>query len=155
MIETYDSIGSDVERFLASIKDLKKFDFDPKWHTRVVLVPQAIEGMQDLFDIIIHGFRDKFEDLHQALLELNDALHHKHTLRTSAGGAALVGAMVEEVGNTSTALRAFRLAFKDAVDIVAMLDDVKKRVETLDDLFLPQTNPRKYVTEKLRKRIRS
>ncbi len=150
-LDVYTLLERDTLNLIHSVRDLKHFHFDPKWKTRVILVPQAIQGIQEVFDIVVHGFRDKFSQMYQAILTLKGALHAPPP---SPDPQSAITRIVNIIGQVEVALRAFELAYKDLTDLVQMIDDVKQRIETLDDLFLQQGNSRVWVTEKLRQRVR-
>lgn len=152
-VDVFSQLEQDTDRLIQAIRDLHKFEFDPKWKTRVINVPRAIDGMQDLFDIVVHGFRDKFLELFQSIQTLRAALeHHELGHFPSPEPQSRLTKVVDWIGAVYTALQAFERAYRDAVDITAMVADVEHRIETLDDLFLPQDKPRTYVTERVRTR---
>lgn len=154
VLSTWDRIQEDTETLAEDLRDLKKFTFDPKWNTRVILVPRAIEGFQEMFDIIFHGLRDKYFELFQSVLTLKTALSgQQHHLPTNPEGAGIMTSIVDTVGNLSVAWTKFGDAYHEATQLLDMIDDVKQRIETLDDLFLPQDKPRKMVTEPRKKRV--
>ena len=156
VLDLWDTLHRDTLNLVNALKDIPKFDFDPKWNSRVINVPRAIEGIREVFDIMTHGFHEKFAELMQAILTLKNALHDTvHHLPQNPEGAAIVTKIVNQVGAGVTALVAFQKAYTKVTDIAQMLDDIKRRIETLDDLFLPQGNPKKVVDEHYRKRQRS
>jgi hypothetical protein len=150
-VDVFTRIENDTVELMNAIRDLKKFDFDPKWNTRVILVPKAIEGIQDIFDIVVHGLRDRFAELYQAVLTLKGALHSPPRSPEPQGMLTNITIIF---GQLDKALQTFEAAYKKLTDIVEMIDDVKKRIETLDDLFLQQGNQRKWETVHIRGRIR-
>jgi len=150
-VDVFSRIEADTRNLINAVRDLEKFDFDPKWNTRVILVPKAIEGIQDIFDLVIHGFRDKFEELYQAVLTLKAALHAPPKSPEPQGMLTNITIIF---GQLDKALQTFEIAYKKLTDIVQMLDDVKHRIETLDDLFLQQGNSRRWETVHIRSRVR-
>lgn len=152
-VDVFTQLEADTLNLVQAVKDLKHFEFDPKWKTRVINVPRAIEGIQDIFDIVVHGFRDKFSEIHQSILTLKVALEGANIGHfTSPEPQARLTKIVDWFGALYIALQAFEKAYHDATDIVSMVDDVKRRIETLDDLFLPQGNPKIVVDVSYRKR---
>ena len=149
--DVFTRIEDDTHHLIETIKDLKKFDFDPKWNTRVILVPKAIEGIQDIFDIVVHGLREKFEELEQAIFTLKGALRVPPKQPDPQGMLANITVIF---GRIDKALQVFEAAYKKLTELVDMIDDVKQRIETLDDLFLQQQNPRSWETVHVRRRIR-
>ncbi len=156
VISTYEGIVADTKNLLISLQDIRHFDFNPKWKTRVINVPRAQDGVNELLDIIFHGIRTRFEELHVAVLALVLTLKGRAPIRghlPSPNG--IMEQAVEYLGDLDVAWKAFGTAYHDAVDLVGILDDVKRRIETLDDLFLPQGNTKITVDEHYRKRQRS
>jgi hypothetical protein len=155
-IDVWSQLETDTLNLVNAIRDLKKFDFDPKWNSRVINVPRAVDGIQEIFDILVHGLRDKFSELYQAVLTLKAALQAQNFGHfgdpTPQGRLTKI---VDIIGSLEVALRSFATAYHDVTDLTVLIDDVKKRIETLDDLFLPQNNRRQWITVHERARIRS
>jgi hypothetical protein len=152
-VDVFSQLEADTLNLINSVRNLEHFTFDPKWKTRVINVPRAIEGIQDVFDILIHGFRDKFAELHQAILTLRAALGNANIGHFgSPEPQARLTKVVDWLGALYTALQAFERAYRDATEIVGMVEDVKRRIETLDDLFLPQGSTKTLVDISYRKR---
>lgn len=155
-LDVFSQLEADTLNLVHAVNDLKKFHFDPKWKTRVINAPRAIEGVQDIFDIVVHGFRDKFSELHQSILTLKVALEG---LQIGHFGSpepqARLTKITDWLGGLYVGLQAFEKAYKNVTDIATMVDDVKQRIETLDDLFLPQGNPKLVVDAHYRRRQRS
>src|SRR6478736_47735 len=155
IIGTYEQIVADTLNLRDALRDLQRFQFDPMWKTRVTNVPRAIDGMNDLLFIVLHGFRDKFTLIHNAFAELVAAMEGKGPGQHFPDPGNAMGKVVAYVGDLDVAWKAFGRAYHQVTDLVTMLDDVKHRIETLDDLFLPQGSTKKTVDEHYRKRIRS
>jgi hypothetical protein len=143
------SIKDDVNAFVANLQSFGRFEFDPKWKTRVINVPRAIEGIQELFDILIHGLRDKFTELARTVETLANTL--EGTGRQDDGPSGIANVQ-ERLTTIKLACVHFQEAFHQALEIETMLLDIKNRVETLDDLFLPQSSSKTSVDVHYRKR---
>lgn len=153
-IDTYQRALNDVQAAVQVFKDFEHFEFDPKFKTRVISVPKAWEGINELFDIVVHGLHDKFVELEGAVrILLGNLQSVLSPTRPGDEGPSAVGDIASKVAQMEVALVSFGDAFHEAVQFVQMLDDVKSRVETLDDLFLPQNKARKFLTERSYKRI--
>jgi hypothetical protein len=156
VVSTYEGIVTDTVNLINFLRDLREFDFDPKFQTRLISVPKAWDAFNELFDIIFHGIRDRFNELHVAVSALVASLKG----RSPAGGhfhdpGGTLANVVDYIGDLDVAWKQFGIAYHDAVNLVELIDDVKRRLETLDDLFLPQGNPKKTVDAHYRKRQRS
>ena len=143
IVGTYDQIIADSLNLAQFLRDLKHFDFNPKWKSRVINVPRAADAINELFDILFHGLRDKYFTMHEAVQVLAQALEGQRPGSQFSTGEGAMNAVVIYVGNLDVAWKAFGAAYHDAVDLVGLVDDIKRRIETLDDLFLPQGNPKK------------
>lgn len=155
-VDVFSKLEADTLNLINSINDLKHFRFDPKWKTRVISAPRAVDGIQEIFDLVVHGIRDKFSELHQSLITLRAALEG-HSIGHFGGSVEPAGRLtkvVDWIGAVYVGLQAFEAAYKSATDLVNIIDDVKQRIETLDDLFLPQGNPKTTVDISYRKRER-
>ena len=147
------SIKDDVTAFVANLRGFQHFEFDPKFKTRVINVPRAYEAINDLFDIILHGLRDKFQDLAQAVETVVNTIE-QHNPPGEEGPSGIANVQ-ERMTTIKLAIVDFQKAFHIALDIEQTLLDVKQRVETLEDLFLPQGSTKKTVDAHYRKRQRS
>lgn len=153
---TYEQIIEDTVNLINFLRDLEHFDFNPAWKTRVINVPAAFDGINELFDIMFHGLRDRFQTLHVGVLDLLHSLEGHPPIQGHFGDpGGTVTKVVNYIGDAATAWRAFGQAYHAAVDIVSLVDDLKRRIETLDDLFLQQGNPKKTVEKNYRQRQRS
>jgi len=147
------AIKDDVTTFVETLRNLKRFDFDPKFKTRVINVPRAYDGINDLFDIIFHGLRDKFDELRHAV-ETVIATIEQHPPPGDEGPSGIANVQ-ERLTTIKLAIVNFQQAFHNAVQLEQMLVDIKQRLETLDDLFLPQGSTKKTVDKHYRQRQRS
>ena len=153
VVETFFKIKDDLASAVSTLKGFKTFEFDPSLKTRVISVPRAYEGIQDLLDLIIHGLRDKFDELHHATETLLADLEGLHGRTTDQEGPSGVANVASKFATIAIGLDHFQQAFHKVLELEQMLLDIKERLETLDDLFLPQDRPREYVTERRRKRV--
>src|SRR5262249_9131969 len=72
--EVVDALETGAQTALTQFHDLKKFDFDPKFKTRVISVPSAIDGFQELFDEIKNGLVTKFETIVSDVRNLSSSI---------------------------------------------------------------------------------
>jgi len=133
-----DRIERAVDKSRQLLREFQKFDFDPAFKTRVVSVPRAIEGFQDLFDTIRTDLVEKLEQLHR---EFN-YWRSKFEDRTPPDGAEAASAITAKLQDLHTMLEQIGETLETIIDIESILINVKQRIETLDDLFLPQDSTR-------------
>jgi len=155
VVSTYETIKADTLNLLKDIDDLRHFDFNPQWNTRVISVPKAADAINEIIFTIMHGFRIKFGTLHVAVDVLIAALKGKISGHLpDPGPSGTLTRVVDYIGDLDVAWKAFGAAYHDAVDLVDTVDDIKRKIETLDVLFLPQGNPKSLVDKHYRQRQR-
>ena len=126
-----------------SIKDFKAFKFDPKWKTRVINVPIAIDQVRDFITKVPEDMIDKFKSLATDLRALKDSLSGEaHQVSAEGGGGA---GLVKVISWMSLLDQSFQRLdnFVDELQVIVTdIDDLVKQIESLDTLFLQQGNPR-------------
>lgn len=117
------------------LSDFSHFDFNPKFNTRVISVPRAISGAQDLWDEIRNGLIQKFTTIVDDAKNLTDSIKSippripgEPILQRTALILSFIHATNDEIASLIT----------EVLDFTGMIDDIKQRIESLDDLFLPQ-----------------
>lgn len=151
IFDAYFSIKDDMIAFVATLQGFKKFEFKPEWKTRVINVPRAWDGINELFDIVVHQLRDRGIELRDVVSEIVTIVEEQRSPVPDDGAGG--------IANVQTKMATIKLVMvklKDAMhkflEIEQMLADVKSRVETMDDLFLPQGSTKKTVDIRYRKR---
>jgi hypothetical protein len=153
LYRTFFSIEDDAKAFVKNLEAFKNFDFDPKWKTRVIVVPRAIQSFEDLFGVLRDDLVPKFK----TLIEEIEAFANLVTgnVGGGTGGDEPGGGLAHFAGriaDISIGLANIQKAFHSALDIEGTLIDIKNRVEALDDLFLPQGSSKTVVDISYRKR---
>jgi hypothetical protein len=151
IFDAFFKMQDDVHAFVANLKQFERFDFDPQWKTRVISLPAAWDSIFDLVDIIFHGFRDKFTELEHSLRVLGNVLKQSGTRQPEEGPSGIANVQ-EKLTTIKLAVVEFEQAFHAALELEEMALNVKNRLETLDDLFLPQGSSKTTVDIKYRKR---
>jgi len=138
-------------------KNIKRDGPKAKWKTRVIVVPVAIDNIKDLIDELLHGIHDRIVDIHEAVRTLANVVHPPGPPHENGGAEAQAGA----IANAQAWLTTIKLAMDDLAktiektsDLVQFLHSLRERITNLDDVFLPQNNPRKWETRHDRARIR-
>lgn len=141
-----------------SIKDstdrLKNFEFNVQWKTRVIHVPTAIDKFRDLY---IRLFTDVKEKLHKIALPFFEFKTNFGSGKGTGGDqgvldptdhvSGLTRASVK-VELTATLIAELANAFEQIADWTKAIDQLIIDIETLDDAFLQQKNPRRLETKK-------
>jgi len=133
--EVVDAFTEGAEQAQQQLKDLEKFDFDPKFKIRVISIPRAIEGFQDLWDTIRDELLGKFKsvvDESEQIIETLKNLPARAPGEPILQHASLVLQFIHAFNDKLAKL------IRDILDFTETIDNIKKRIETLDDLFLPQ-----------------
>jgi hypothetical protein len=134
--------------FKAEIQKLKDFQFNPKWKTRVINVPIAIDQLRDLLDEIFVQVKDKFVEIFQSFEDVVTTLKIQSEQGRVVGageptGFARVINKAENISNyINFAFEGTRTAFDAAKDVTELFLDITDRIEKLEDVFLQQGNPR-------------
>ena len=157
------SLFSDVRTLIDNVgtvvTDIQNFQINPKWNSRVIVVPRVVEKITELYAVpqrIITDVRDLVQLLKNKIepAEVNtedidalDRLPEKfvHVGTKILGWATLI----------VDSLLAIESALADLNDIVDALRTTLEDLNNLDALFLPQGNPKSVVDKHYRKRQRS
>jgi len=145
-----DSICSKVEALVKNVETevqaVKDFKFDPKWKSRVINVPTAIDKTREFFLDTPAELKDLFKSLAEDLRNLVAGLKDRageiggvDVQGTSGSGLIKVVVWLEVLQEIFDRIE----AFIDSLQVI--VDDIKKIIhffETLDTIFLQQGNPR-------------
>jgi hypothetical protein len=155
ILDNAQSLVSDVETI---VDDIRHFDMNPKWNTRVIAVPKMIDHIRELYDVparIINDVKDLVrllkEKVQPAEVNLEDVegLDGVPTKLLRAGEKILGWATL-----VIDALIAIESAIADLHDITQAIRQTLEDLQGLDALFLPQGSTKKTVDEHYRKRQR-
>jgi hypothetical protein len=131
------------------VKRVKNFKFDPKWSSRVINVPKAIEAIKSLIEDLTSGLADKVKTIAQPFINFK-AEFEAFTAFANAPrepGESRILAGYQEIQQFINALNTLigelDKAVESAGDLTELFDHVLNDLETLDDLFLQQGNSRK------------
>src|SRR6266576_1066961 len=119
------------------IDALKKFKAEPKWKTRVINVPAAIQKSKD-FVVQVS------EEIHTAFKQFVDDVKAIRAITPphprGGGGVNPILKLIGDLRLFITSLNNAVLALEKFVEAIAA---IQKEIETLDTLFLGQENQRK------------
>lgn len=127
------------------LEEFKHFDFDPQWKTKVISVPRAVHGAESLWLGIRQDLIGKMQEI---VTDAEELINEIKTLPSQfaagsegASGAAVAIGKAELIVNL---IHAFNTTLADLItkvfDLGPTITRIKHRIETLDDLFLPQTS---------------
>jgi hypothetical protein len=157
------NIVSNIQRIVANfqaakknieteVTALKKFKFDPKWSSRVINVPIAIQSMKDLIDRITEDFSTRLQKFYDPIHSLSLIFKADQPTGTGQEPAALTKAAVK-LDEIATMIAQLADATDQIKEYVDLFTTIRETIEGLDILFLQQGNSRKAVTEHARIRI--
>jgi hypothetical protein len=132
------------------LRDFEHFDFNPKFKTRVISVPFAIGGAEDLWDTIKFEFINKLKEIRDDSETIVKAIQHIPPRSPGEPIMQRAALMIEFIHTFNSDLARI---IKRITDLTQMIDDIKHRIETLDDIFLSQARNKKTVDLHYRKRV--
>ncbi len=143
------------ETIQKEIAELRKFQFNPAWKTRVINVPAAIERTQELQARILDDFQNRLRQIVEPVHELTLILKQESAPNPGdpTGAVSALSKTEAKLGEVVVMIHQVRIAFDSVTEFVDLFSELRKDVETLDVIFLQQKNPRKWSTEHLRKRV--
>jgi hypothetical protein len=144
MVADFKEIKANVQ---VEIDKIKNFQFEPRFKSRVINVPRAFDGIHDFVSLIKDDLVDKFEDIIDPLKDLVQVLKAEAQTFTDQDKPSAMARSASTVHSAITALHLARNAMDAAKDFSELATNITDRIETLDDLFLPQNNPKKKVTD--------
>jgi hypothetical protein len=137
--DVFDALVEASEQAKNELQSFKNFDFNPDFKTRVISVPIAVQAAEDLWQSFRVNLIDKLEQIAREVEELPGILK---SLPKRGPGEPLLQhtALVVQVIHASN--EKIAALIRQVLDFTSTVDDIKLRLETLDDLFLQQKNPR-------------
>jgi hypothetical protein len=138
---------------------LEHFKFEPRWKSRVINVPVAIDQIRAFIHLITDDWRDRIDTIRKPISGLQAVIEGLHHGGVSGGGdqEALSGLSKAEL--ISSAIVTFTDDLAGAFNEINEFEDIFRQVidqiEGLDALFLQQGNPKRIVDEHYAKRQRS
>lgn len=137
------------------IRQLRAFQFNPQWKTRVINVPDAIDAVRELIDKVVNDSKDRFEKLRKPVstfasamqsLQQPDPPGNPGENNDAIDKTILVIATIKQMATDLSG------AFEAIKDFEALALELINDIETLDPIFLPQGSTKTTVTEHYRKR---
>lgn len=125
------------------VERLKNFQFDPRWKTRVINVPIAIEAIVALYDEVFGDFKERLGQIIEPVHQLQLIFHadkEQAGLTEVPSGLSRTAVKIDEI---ATMIAQIKTATDTALTFTQAFDDIIINLETLDAIFLGQTNPRR------------
>jgi hypothetical protein len=154
------SLFADIHALISGVEqvvnDIRNFDINPKWNSRVISVPKAVDQIKQLYEVpnrIIVDVKDLIEIL-------KTKIEPMEVEPTDVEGLDELPLKLTKVGERAfawvtlilDALLAIENAVADLNDIVDQLRQTLEDLQGLDALFLPQGRPKTTVSLTYRKR---
>lgn len=156
------SLISDIQTLIANVEavinDIKTFEINPKWNSRVIVAPRVVEKIQELYDVPIRITND-IKDLVKLLREKVQPTEFKvEDVEELDGVPAKLAKAGEKILGFVTliidALVSIEAMVADLSDIVDAIKTTLEDLKGLDALFLPQSSTKKTVDKHYRSRIK-
>jgi hypothetical protein len=127
----------------AEVEKIKTFSFQPKWRTRVINVPKALEAVHDIVELIrddlFTAFQDVVDPIHDLVLLYNTEKAQLQSSMDKPNGLVRASSFLHSV---ETAIHQVRTAMDAAKDVTELSLEITDKLNGLDLLFLQQGNPR-------------
>jgi len=141
------------------IQEIKDFEINPKWNSRVIVAPRVVERIKELYDVPIRIAND-VKDLVKLLREKVQPTEFKvEDVEELDGVPAKLAKAGEKILGFATliidALVSIEAMVADLADIVDAIKTTLEDLKGLDALFLPQNSTKKTVDKHFRSRIKS
>ena len=150
LVTNIDALVLNVDKEIQAFKDFK---FDPKWKTRVINVPIAIDQIKDFIFNVPDDIIDTLKSTSADLKALFDLFKHGPP---GSSPADSVGAIGKLTGWASAVDQSFEVLEKMVDDLGNIVDDlrqIREQIEGLDAFFLGQGRSRRWIKERSYKRI--
>lgn len=157
-LSLFDDINKIISGVETVINDIKTFEVNPKWNSRVILAPRVIEKVRELYDVPTRIVSD-VKDLVRLLKEkIQPAEVNLEDVKALDGVPTKLLRAAEKILGWVTLLLDSLLAIEAAVadlnDIVDAIRTTLEDLKGLDALFLPQSSTKKTVDKHFRTRIK-
>lgn len=142
-----------VKNIKTEVDKIRQFTFNPKWNTRVIQVPSAIEKTKQL----ILDITDEISASFNSLMSNLKAIKLQATVTSAgekiSGGSSGVTTFLDRMNEINQFITEVDQAILALSGFVDALSKILTELESLDSIFLQQGNSRLYVTEKSRIRV--
>jgi hypothetical protein len=129
-----------VENSRLEVRRLKEFKFDPKFRTRVINAPRAIEQSRDFVADIADQATEAFRSLVSNLKAIKFSAGH---LGAPEKGGSGVLKILEDITKIKLFIGEIDAFFKALESFVDAIRQIHEELATLETIFLPQGNLRK------------
>jgi len=127
----------------AEVAKIKTFSLQPKFKTRVINVPKAVEAVHDIVELIrdnlFGALKDVVDPIHELVLIYQTEKAELEGSVDKPNGLARATSFLHSV---ETAIHQVRVAMDAAKDVTELANDITDKLNGLDLIFLQQGNPR-------------
>lgn len=146
-------VTSAIEEYEALKNITQPGNFDPKWNTRVISVPRAIENINVLIQIPLDVFNHCKTIVDIAKTKLDATEFEPEELKfLPEEFSKFLGKLLGWVGLIVDTFVSWNQVILEAQGIIDDIHTLRTDIEGLDALFLPQTSTKKTVDVTYRKR---
>jgi len=125
------------------VAKIKSFSLQPKFKTRVINVPKAVEAIHDIVELIrdnlFGALKDVVDPIHELVLIYQTEKAELQSSMDKPNGLARASSFLHSV---ETAIHQVRVAMDAAKDVTELANEITDKLNGLDLIFLQQGNPR-------------
>lgn len=151
IVDKFNETKLAIEREVKLVRDFK---FDPKWKSRVINVPVAINQIQMLVSHVADTFKGKLETLKAPIHDLALIFKAESAPASDQEKPSAISRAAVKVDEISTMIEQLAKAMDVVSDFAHFAEDITQQLESLDALFLSQGRTQKKQTLTIRKRQR-
>jgi hypothetical protein len=160
-IDDFQKIHDDVQTCIANsrleVEKLRSFKFDPKWKTRVINVPIAIDQVKDFVDLLTKDFVERLKQIEQPVHDLVLIWKNEQITKNLAQdqGVSGMSRAVHWLNEVQTTIHQIADAVHSASELTQLFNDITDKIKSAEPLFLQQGNSRQWITKHERQRVRA
>jgi hypothetical protein len=140
IVANYNRAKSEIDDGIARIKD---FELDPRWKSRVINVPLAVEHVKGLYDDVFGDFRERVGQIIEPMHQLSLIFRGESETPGLTETPSALSRTAVKVDEIATMISQIKTATDTALTFVDAFDNVIINLESLEVLFLSQSNPRR------------
>jgi flagellin-specific chaperone FliS len=125
------------------VQKLRDFKFDPKFKTRVINVPAAIDQVKELVEKFSDGWRERFDTLAAPFHELSLIFKQEAAPDPLGDHPAQLAKAAVKVDELATMIQQIATATETVKEVEQLFDELITQIQGLDALFLQQGNRRR------------
>jgi chaperonin cofactor prefoldin len=137
-----------IENFEHLADQIKNFEFQPHWNSRVIHVPTAVTHIKELYELLFTDFRDRIDRIATPFKNFaTEVKLYKQEMSVKSvdspnGATAFATKLQQTIQAVNVMLDDVITELDELQDFEDLLQRLTDDFEHLDDLFLKQGNPK-------------